>query len=78
MKKTKVKCPVCGIEFDPRIPFKHINEHHQHASDHELARIRDARRSCYGQPKPARQVSASLRPSSMIIKRHQIKKITAR
>jgi hypothetical protein len=60
MKKKRVKCPVCGVYFDPRIPYQHINAHHAHASDHELSLIRDARRHCFGNAKPIKQKAVFL------------------
>jgi len=78
MKKNKVKCPLCGVYFDPRLPYQHIKQHHEHASDHELTRIRDARRHCFGEQKPVKEVSASLLPATTILKRPSHQKITAR
>lgn len=60
MKKQSVKCPVCGRQFNPLIPYKHIKEHHPDASDHVLVLIRDARRTCFGQDKPIKERSIFL------------------
>jgi hypothetical protein len=60
MKRTTVICPLCKKHFDPRTPLAHIKNYHRHASDFDLARIRDARRSCFGQSKPQKQKSPCL------------------
>lgn len=57
MKRTKVLCPLCNKLFDPRTPLTHIKQYHRDASDFDLARIRDARRSCFGKSKPVKQKS---------------------
>lgn len=62
MKKNSVKCPVCGQQFDPRTPFMHIQKHHSDAKESELAKIRDARRKCFGSPKPVKQKTLSILP----------------
>lgn len=60
MKKHSVTCPVCGLKFDPRVPFTHINRHHQSATLSELIQIRDARRCCFGKSKPYKNKSPLL------------------
>lgn len=45
--KNSIKCPVCGRDFDPRIPTCHISRYHQDAKNCELEKIRDARRQHY-------------------------------
>lgn len=60
MKKISIKCPICGIRFDPRAPYQHIQKHHQHAREHELKQILHARRSCFGKPKPIKNKSTLL------------------
>lgn len=60
MKRTTVVCPLCNRRFDPRTPLTHIKTYHRHASDFDLARIRDVRRSCFGQSKPLKQKSPCL------------------
>lgn len=57
MKRTKVLCPLCNKTFDPRTPLIHIKKYHPEASDYALARIRDARRSCFGKSKPVKHKS---------------------
>ncbi len=42
--KNAIRCPVCGVEFDPRTPVCHISKHHKGATEHQLRQIRDARR----------------------------------
>jgi len=77
MKKKRVKCPVCGVYFDPRIPYQHISAHHAHASDHELSLIRNARRQCFGNAKPIKQKAIFLLVPSCSTVRHPGPKITA-
>lgn len=43
-KIRMVKCPVCGEDFDPRLPYIHIKNKHAKDSDYKLSLIRDARR----------------------------------
>lgn len=62
MKQNSVKCPVCGQHFDPRTPFMHIQKNHSNAKDAELAKIRNARRKCFGSPKPVKQKTLSILP----------------
>jgi len=61
MKKHRVRCPVCGLYFNPGDPAVHINKHHQLAKDAELALIRDVRRRCFGKSKPYKNKSPCLR-----------------
>lgn len=60
MKKNRVKCPVCGLYFDPRAPGIHINKHHEAARDTELALIRKVWRACIGKSKPFKNKSPLL------------------
>lgn len=48
--KNEIRCPVCGLDFNPKIPLMHIQQHHKGAKDCELAKIRDARRKCFTEP----------------------------
>ncbi|HGF6568820.1 TPA: hypothetical protein ACF2ZB_004717, partial [Yersinia enterocolitica] len=48
--KNEIRCPVCGLNFNPRIPLMHIEKHHKGAKDCDLAKIRDARRKCFTEP----------------------------
>ncbi|EJD6083262.1 hypothetical protein M0L39_RS17750 [Providencia rettgeri] len=43
--KFIINCPVCHKDFDTRTPAMHIRQHHKNASDHELVKIRNARRN---------------------------------
>jgi len=61
MKKNSVLCPLCGQNFDPYSPHEHIQNFHAKASSYQLALLRDARRKCFGQPKPIKKCSAILR-----------------
>ncbi|CNF27412.1 Uncharacterised protein [Yersinia rohdei] len=48
--QNEIRCPVCGLSFNPKIPLMHIQQHHKDAKDCELAKIRDARRKCFTEP----------------------------
>lgn len=63
MKRNFVDCPVCGRRFNPKSPMPHIQDYHKNATNNELVKIRDARRYCFGNPHPTKQVSNSVLPS---------------
>lgn len=80
MKRNIVKCPLCGKYFDPRTPLIHIQNRHRDAKDSELLMIRDARRNCFGKPKPVKHETLSILTSVSLYKAgfRKTKSITAR
>ncbi|ELZ9636751.1 TPA: hypothetical protein ACSEXO_003475 [Proteus mirabilis] len=83
MKKNFLDCPVCGNRFNPKSPLEHIQKYHQHATDRELIKIRDARRACFGKPYSGKKISSSVLPSMSLYatthkKNGRVKDVTAR